>query len=79
MKENVAVITLNRPQALNALCDGLIAELNSTLASVDKDDSIGAIVLTGSEKAFAGLLFSPFHFVYTHIYIIAKIIKKIYF
>lgn len=50
----MALITLNRPKALNALCDGLIRELNALLLKVDADPTVGAIVLTGSEKAFAG-------------------------
>lgn len=49
----VALITLNRPKALNALCSPLFAELNKALLEVDADDAIGAVVLTGSEKAFA--------------------------
>lgn len=49
----VAVVTLNRPKQLNALCDKLIAELNSTLRDFDEDSSVKAIVLTGSDKAFA--------------------------
>lgn len=52
-QEKVGLITLNRPKALNALCDGLINELNSKLLECDADPSIGAIVITGSEKAFA--------------------------
>jgi len=52
-KEKVALITLNRPKALNALCDGLIKELNSELHALDADESVGAIVITGSERAFA--------------------------
>ncbi|MCP8938625.1 enoyl-CoA hydratase [Alsobacter sp. SYSU M60028] len=49
----VALITLNRPQALNALCAQLMTELNDALARFDADPAIGCIVLTGSEKAFA--------------------------
>jgi enoyl-CoA hydratase len=49
----VGLIRLNRPQALNALCDQLIAELAQQLRAFDADPAIGAIVLTGSEKAFA--------------------------
>jgi len=49
----VGLITLNRPKALNALCDGLIAELNQQVAEYDADQDIGAIVITGSERAFA--------------------------
>ena len=49
----VGLIRLNRPKALNALSRGLIADLNAALKIFDEDDSIGAMVLTGSEKAFA--------------------------
>lgn len=49
----VALITLNRPKALNALNNELVNELFDALQRFDKDDDIGAIVLTGSEKAFA--------------------------
>jgi len=49
----VGLITLNRPKALNALCAALIRELGQALDAFEADDEIGAIVLTGSEKAFA--------------------------
>ena len=49
----VGIITLNRPQALNALSAALIAELASALDDFESDAAIGAIVLTGGEKAFA--------------------------
>ncbi|GAN76655.1 enoyl-CoA hydratase [Acidisphaera rubrifaciens] len=49
----VALIRLNRPQALNALCDQLMRELGEQLLAYDADPAIGAIVLTGNEKAFA--------------------------
>ena len=49
----VGLIRLNRPQALNALCDQLMGELGDQLLAFDADPAIGAIVLTGSEKAFA--------------------------
>jgi enoyl-CoA hydratase len=49
----VGLITLNRPKALNALCAGLIAELGEALDDMEANAEIGAIVLTGSEKAFA--------------------------
>jgi enoyl-CoA hydratase len=49
----VGVVRLNRPQALNALCDQLMDELGAQLLAFDADPTIGAIVLTGSEKAFA--------------------------
>lgn len=50
---SVGVITLNRPKALNALCDQLVSELNAQLAVFDKDAEVGAIIITGSERAFA--------------------------
>jgi enoyl-CoA hydratase len=50
----VALVTLNRPKALNALNAALFAELNEALRLIDADEDIGAIVITGSEKAFAG-------------------------
>jgi len=49
------MIELNRPKALNALSSPLIKELNSHLAKLDQDKDVGAIVLTGGEKVFAGL------------------------
>jgi len=49
----VALVTLNRPKVLNALNDALMNELGEALAKADADDGIGAIVLTGSERAFA--------------------------
>jgi enoyl-CoA hydratase len=52
-KGRVGLITFNRPKALNALCDSLVAELGQALDAFEADDEIGAIILTGSEKAFA--------------------------
>ena len=49
----VALITLNRPKAMNALCDALTSEMAEALDAIEADDAIGCIVLTGSEKAFA--------------------------
>lgn len=49
----VGVVTLNRPQALNALNSQLIDEIAHALAVFDADPNIGCMVLTGSEKAFA--------------------------
>ncbi|HEY1259081.1 MAG TPA: enoyl-CoA hydratase [Stellaceae bacterium] len=49
----VGVVTLNRPQALNALNAALIAELTAALDELEADDAVGAIVLTGNDKAFA--------------------------
>jgi len=52
-KGRVGIITLNRPKALNALCDALVRELGIALTDFEADAGIGAIVITGSEKAFA--------------------------
>ena len=50
---HVGLITLNRPKALNALSSPLMAELTEALDAFEADNNIRAIVLTGSEKAFA--------------------------
>ncbi len=49
----VGLVTLNRPQALNALNGALVSELNSVLDQWEADDAIACMVITGSEKAFA--------------------------
>ncbi|MHB1218864.1 MAG: enoyl-CoA hydratase [Alphaproteobacteria bacterium] len=49
----VGLIRLNRPKALNALCAALIVDLGHALDAFEADDGIGAVVLTGSDKAFA--------------------------
>src|SRR5882757_8972724 len=49
----VGLITLNRPKQLNALNPQLMQELGKALLELDADDGIGAMVITGSEKAFA--------------------------
>jgi enoyl-CoA hydratase len=49
----VGLVTLNRPKALNALNDALMDELGHALLAFDADEGIGAIVVTGSDKAFA--------------------------
>jgi enoyl-CoA hydratase len=49
----VGLITLNRPQALNALNSTLLGEVNQALDAFEADPGIGCIVITGSEKAFA--------------------------
>ena len=49
----VGIVTLNRPKQLNALNDQLMDELGQALKTFDADESIGCIVVTGSEKAFA--------------------------
>lgn len=52
-RDRVAIITLNRPQALNALNSTVMRELRELLAELEADADIGAVILTGSEKAFA--------------------------
>jgi len=52
-RDVVGLITLNRPDALNALNGQLIREMGQALVAFDADDAIGAIVITGSTKAFA--------------------------
>jgi len=52
-RDRVAIVTLNRPQRLNALSDPLAAELACALQGFDDDPGISVIVITGSEKAFA--------------------------
>ncbi len=49
----VGLITLNRPKAMNALNDQVVDEIGAALDGFEADDNIGAIVITGSEKAFA--------------------------
>ena len=51
--ERVGTITLNRPEALNALNNQVMAEVTSAAAEFDADPGIGAIIITGSAKAFA--------------------------
>jgi enoyl-CoA hydratase len=49
----VLILQLNRPKALNALSSPLFEKLNEELRKADEDDSVRAIVLTGGEKVFA--------------------------
>ena len=49
----VGLITLNRPQAMNALNRTLLSELVSALTAFDTDEAVGAMVITGSQRAFA--------------------------
>lgn len=53
VEHKIAVVTFNRPQALNALNFELMTELIDALESLDRDPEVNAIVLTGNEKAFA--------------------------
>lgn len=52
-KSNVCLIRLHRPKALNALCDALIVDLTDALNKAEADKNIGAVVITGSDRAFA--------------------------
>ncbi|XP_038064498.1 enoyl-CoA hydratase, mitochondrial-like [Patiria miniata] len=51
--QNVGLIQLNRPKALNALCDALMTEVSDALKTFEADKDIACIILTGSPKAFA--------------------------
>lgn len=53
VRGNVGLITLNRPRVFNALCDALTTQLTSALDALEANDAVGAIVLTGNDKAFA--------------------------
>jgi enoyl-CoA hydratase len=53
IRNRVGLITLNRPQAMNALNNQLMREVMEALEGFDQDDSVGAMVITGSGKAFA--------------------------
>ena len=56
VQANNSTVTLNRPKALNALSSPLFKELNNALVKFEEDKEIGAIVLTGNDKAFAGTI-----------------------
>ena len=53
VKGRVALITLNRPKQLNALAPKLMQELGAAMYGFDADDGVGAMLITGSDKAFA--------------------------
>ena len=53
IEDHIALITLNRPDALNAINDQLLSELCDALAQAQSNEKVRCIVLTGSEKAFA--------------------------
>ena len=55
-KSNVGFIQLNRPKALNALNDPLMKEVGEALSQFEADKDVGCIVLTGSDRAFAGMV-----------------------
>lgn len=53
-QEKVGIIQLNRPDTLNSLTQELFSELTFALKDLDSNRNIGAIIITGTEKAFAG-------------------------
>lgn len=52
-QDNIAIITLNRPEALNALNSKLMSELSDAIKKIEANNEIGATILTGSQKSFA--------------------------
>ena len=58
VENHIALIKLNRPDALNALNAELLTELVDALESAQKNEMVRCIVITGSEKAFAAVLTS---------------------
>ncbi|HHJ07306.1 MAG TPA: enoyl-CoA hydratase, partial [Anaerolineae bacterium] len=52
-KDRVGVVTINRPKAMNALNGQVMSEMTAALQAFDADDAIGAMVITGNERAFA--------------------------
>ena len=53
-QDRVAIITLNRPEVLNALNLSLVTELDEAITQMEQDDGVGAIILTGAgERAFS--------------------------
>ena len=52
-EDRVGIITINRPQAMNALNSKVVAEINAALDGFEKDPHIGCMLITGSDKAFA--------------------------
>lgn len=57
IRDKVALIELNRPQALNSLNSDLMNELRETLAVIEKNESLLCVILTGNLKSFAGISF----------------------
>lgn len=54
IREKVALVQLNRPNALNSLNSNLINELRDSLSTLENNDSVTCVVLTGDSKSFAG-------------------------
>ena len=53
IRGRVGIVTLNRPQAMNAFNNLMLGELFDALEAFDRDENVGAMVITGNEKAFA--------------------------
>jgi len=53
IEEKIATITLNRPQAMNALCDALNNDVIEAINIVNEDPDIRVLIITGNSKAFA--------------------------
>ncbi len=53
VRGRVGIVTLNRPQAMNAFNTVMLTELFDALESFDRDDAVGAMIVTGNEKSFA--------------------------
>ena len=51
-KDHIAVVTMNRPEALNALNSTVIGELEQAVSQVEQDETVGALILTGSGRSF---------------------------
>lgn len=60
-QNNVALVELSRPEALNALNTQLMKELGEAFEAISKESNIQALVVTGSQKAFAGMNICRFH------------------
>ncbi len=53
VRGSAGIITLNRPKALNAICESMLEEIAAQLKTFEEDNSIAAIIIRGSDKAFA--------------------------
>ena len=73
---SVALITLNRPKALNALSAAHFQDIYNALLEADQEEAVGAMVLTGSEKAFAGKLRAPTSLPYRRLRSLSSVIAR---
>ena len=51
-QENIGILTINRPEALNALNSTVISDLEQVIAEVEKDAELGALIITGEGRSF---------------------------